>query len=106
MGMWWCADACVVATAALRGGFFWRFKVIVLHKGASNWLVSTLTRSLSMDHDLIQSLYYLADLAGGIAIGLEDDASLPGRDWDHLHALLFALRALAASGSPGAGSNN
>ncbi len=54
-----------------------------------------------MDHDLIQSLYYLADLAGGIAIDLEEDARLPGRDWDHLHALLFALRALAASAPPG-----
>ncbi len=54
-----------------------------------------------MDHDLIQSLYYLADLAGGIAIDLENDVRLPGRDWDHLHALLYVIRALAVSAPPG-----
>lgn len=65
-----------------------------------------LTRSLSMDHDLIQSLYYLADLAGGIAIDLENDVRLPGRDWDHLHAILFAMRALAVSAPPGRAAIN
>lgn len=54
-----------------------------------------------MNQDAIQSLYYLADLAGQLAVDLENDGPQVRLGWDHLHALLYALRALAGQELPG-----